>query len=132
MSDDFFPPTIPTAADAPQTRSPLIPLTMNVAPSTEPHQDAKSNAKSTQAPDKLKTKILHLPHPSSLDVLPSPTDKWSTTTHPIKACVVGYLGPWLSHLLQTLLLPPEPSSSHKSLRHKHYCLHRWQQRQAQR
>ncbi len=80
MLDNFFPPAIPTPADAPQTSPPLILLTMNVAPSTELHQDAKSNAKSTQAPDKLKTKILHLPHPSSLDVLPSPTDKWSATT----------------------------------------------------
>jgi hypothetical protein len=97
MLDDFFPPTIPTAADAPQTRPPLIPLTMNVDPSTEPHQDAKSDAKSTQAPDKLKTKILCLPHSSSLDVLSSPTNKWSATTHPIKAWVVGYLGYHISY-----------------------------------
>jgi hypothetical protein len=92
MSNHFSPPAIPTAADAPQTHPPLIPLTMNIAPSTEAHQDAKFDAKSTQAPDKLKTKILRLPHPSSLNVLPSPTDKWSATTHPIKAWVVGYLG----------------------------------------
>jgi hypothetical protein len=97
MSDDFFPPPIPTAADAPQNRPPLVPLTMNVAPSTELHQDAKSDAKSTQAPNKFKTKILRLPHPSSLDVLPSPTDKWSATTHPIKAWDVGYLGYHISY-----------------------------------
>jgi hypothetical protein len=97
MSDDFIPPAIPTTTDAPQTRPPLVPLTMNVAPSTEPHHDAKSDAKSTQAPDKLKTKILRLPHPSSLDELSSPTDKWSATTHPIKAWVVGYLGYHISY-----------------------------------
>ncbi len=97
MSDDFFPPAIPTTADAPQTRPPLIPLTMNIAPSTEPHEDAKSDAKSTQAPNKLKTKILCLPHPSSLDVLPSPTNKWSAMTHPIKAWVVCYLGYHISY-----------------------------------
>jgi hypothetical protein len=97
MSDDFFPPAIPTTADAPQTHPPLVLLIMDVAPSTEPHQDAKSDAKSTQAPNKLKTKKLHLPHPSSLDVLPSPTNKWIATTHPIKAWVVGFLGYHISY-----------------------------------
>jgi hypothetical protein len=30
-------------------------------------------------------------------VLPSPTDKWNTTTHPIKAWVIGYLGYHISY-----------------------------------
>ena len=47
--------------------------------------------------DKIKKKKLRLPHPCSLDVLPSPTDKWSATTHPIKAWIVGYLGYHISY-----------------------------------
>jgi hypothetical protein len=35
---------------------------------------------------------LHLPHQCSLDVLPSPTKKWSATTHPTKSWAFGYLG----------------------------------------
>ena len=46
---------------------------------------------------KIKKKKLRLPHPCSLDVLPSPTDKWSATTHPIKAWIVGYLGYHISY-----------------------------------
>ena len=44
-----------------------------------------------------KKQTKRLPHPCSLDVLPSPTDKWSATTHPIKALVVGYLGYHISY-----------------------------------
>ena len=36
------------------------------------------------------TTKLDLPHPLSLQVLPSPIDKWSATTHPIKAKNNGY------------------------------------------
>jgi hypothetical protein len=44
-----------------------------------------------------KKQTKRLPHPCSLDVLPSPTDKWSAATHPIKALVVGYLGYHISY-----------------------------------
>ena len=57
----------------------------NVAPTTD------------KTTGKIKTKKLRLPHPCSLDVLPSPTDKWSATTHPIKAWVIGYLGYHISY-----------------------------------
>jgi hypothetical protein len=40
---------------------------------------------------------LHLPNPCSLDGLPSPTNKWSASTHPIKGWVVGYLGYHISY-----------------------------------
>ncbi len=69
-----------------QLAPPLLPLNMNVAPST-----------ADKAPKKIKTKKLRLPHPCSLDVLPSPIDKWSTTTRPIKAWVIGYLGYHISY-----------------------------------
>jgi len=44
-----------------------------------------------QLTSKIKTMRLSLPHLSSLDVLPSPTDKWSTTTHPIKGEIFGFV-----------------------------------------
>ena len=42
-----------------------------------------------QLASKIKTMPLCLPHPCSLDVLPSTTDKWSATTHPIKGEIFG-------------------------------------------
>jgi hypothetical protein len=75
-----LPPT-----DALTARPPLLPLNTNTAPPTD------------TAPEKIKKKKLRLPHPCSLDVLPSPTDKWSVTTHPIKAWVIGYLGYHISY-----------------------------------
>jgi hypothetical protein len=49
----------------------------------------------TQPP--IKTKCTQLPtsrlilhHPCSLNALPSPTNKWSETSHPIKDAVLGY------------------------------------------
>ena len=71
--------------DALPARPPLLPLNTNTAPTTD------------KAPGKIKKKKLHLPHPCSLDVLPSPTDKWSATTHPINAWVIGYLGYHISY-----------------------------------
>ena len=71
--------------DALPARPPLLPLTMNTAPPPN------------KAPQKIKTKKLHLPHPFSLSVLPSPTNKWSATTHPIKTWVIGYLGYHISY-----------------------------------
>jgi hypothetical protein len=35
---------------------------------------------------------LRLPHPKSLNVLPSPTNKWSATTHPIKGWTYRFIG----------------------------------------
>ncbi len=48
---------------------------------------------------KLKTKknLPYLLHPLSLNVLPSLTNKWSATTHPIKGYVLGYLGFTISY-----------------------------------
>ena len=63
-----LPPTV-----APPARDPLLPLDTNVAPTTD------------KTIGKIKKKKLRLPHPYNLDVLPSPTKKWSVTTHPIKA-----------------------------------------------
>ncbi len=40
---------------------------------------------------------LCLPHPSSLDVLPSPTSKWSATTHPLKEEIFGYINSTISY-----------------------------------
>ena len=85
MTDDSPPPP-PT--DATQKRPPLLPLTTNIA--APPPTD---KAPTTE----IKKKKLRLPHPCSLDVLPSPTDKWSATTHPIKAWVVGYYGYHISY-----------------------------------
>jgi hypothetical protein len=79
-SDTPLPPM-----DALPAHPPLLPLTMNTTPPPN------------KAPQKIKTKKLHLPHPCNLDVFPSPTNKWSATTHPIKAWVVGYLGFYISY-----------------------------------
>jgi hypothetical protein len=40
---------------------------------------------------------LCLPHPCSLDVLPSPTNKWSVTTHPIKGEIFGFINSTISY-----------------------------------
>ena len=48
---------------------------------------------------KLKTKktLPCLPHPLSLNVLPSPVNKWSATSHPIRGLVMGYKGTPISY-----------------------------------
>jgi hypothetical protein len=46
---------------------------------------------------KIKTMHLHLHHPCSLDVPPSPTDKWSATTHQIKGEIFGFVNYTLLH-----------------------------------
>jgi len=79
MTDDSLPPP-PT--EATQNRPPLLPLTTNIA--APPPTDKAPTTKIK------KKKKLRLPHPCSLNVLPSPTNKWSATTHPIKAWLVGY------------------------------------------
>jgi hypothetical protein len=76
----------PTAHDAHNTasRPPLGPLN-------------KQQPSSTVTKLKTKKTLTHLPHPLSLNVLPSPTNKWSATTHPIKGYVLGYLGFTISY-----------------------------------
>jgi hypothetical protein len=53
----------------------------------------------------IKMKCIHHPpsrsvlhHPCSLKVLPSSTNKWSETTHPIKAAVCGYYNTTISYM----------------------------------
>ena len=76
--------TLSTSFELP-TRGPLLSLTSNTK---------RTNEQSTNT---IKTLKLHLPHSSGLGVLPSPTNQWSATTHPIKAQVVGYLGYHISY-----------------------------------
>ena len=51
----------------------------------------------------IKTKKIHplnpprLRHPCSLDTLPSPTNKWSAMTHPLRATVMGFNGMTISY-----------------------------------
>ena len=47
---------------------------------------------STATKPKPKKALPQLHHPLSLNVLPSPINKWSTTSHPIKGLVMGYKG----------------------------------------
>ncbi len=59
-----------------------------------------SPAKMTQP---IKTKKVHtsktpkLRHPCSLDTLPSPANKWSAMTHPLRATVLGFNGMIISY-----------------------------------
>ena len=46
---------------------------------------------------KMKTTLPRIPHPLSLNVLPSSINKWSTTSHPIKGFVIGYMGLTISY-----------------------------------
>ena len=88
MSNTFL-PTTSNGNVALQIRPPLAPIT-NVTPS---HDDDKQQDNSAQLLEKkLKTMKICLPHPCSLDVLPSPTNKWSAITHPIKGLSFGFLG----------------------------------------
>jgi hypothetical protein len=50
-----------------------------------------------QLTPKIKTMCLRLPHPCSLDVLPSPTNKWSAITHPIKGEIFGFVNYTISY-----------------------------------
>ncbi len=57
----------------------------------------------TESTQPIKTKKTHplqppkLTHPCSLDVLPSPRDKWSTTTPPLQATIMGFKGMPISY-----------------------------------
>ena len=80
MANETTPDAPLPLMDGPLAHPPLLLLNTNTALTTD------------KAPEKIKKKKLHLPHSCSLDVLPSPTDKWSATAHPTKAWVAGYLG----------------------------------------
>ena len=74
--------------DAPHIHSP--PPLVNVDPTTDNKQHDPT-AKQLPA-DNNKLKKFRLPHPCSLDVLSSPTNKWSASTHPVKGWSFGFLG----------------------------------------
>ena len=68
---------------------PLVSLTNVTLSSDDKHHAPAANKTTTTM---IKTMKLCLPHPKSLDVLPSPTNKWSATTHPIKGWTYGFIG----------------------------------------
>ncbi len=85
MTNKYAPDTPLPLTDALPAHPPLIPLNTNIALTTD------------KAPKKLIKKKIRLPHPCSLDVLPSTTNKWSVTTNPVKARVIGYFGYHISY-----------------------------------
>jgi hypothetical protein len=90
MSKDLLP--TPPGTDAPPgTHPPPILLNKNVSPAPGQMQ---AQPQLTQG---IKTMHLRLPHPCSLEVLPSPTDKWSAATHPIKGEICGFINSTISY-----------------------------------
>ncbi len=83
MTKAHPPPPTHTADDVPHACTPLAPLTNGAPPADNKQQHGLTNNKPTTADTTLKTMKLCRPHPCSLDVLPSPTNKWSMTTHPV-------------------------------------------------
>ncbi len=61
-------------------------------PCDDKQQHAPTSNKPTTTKATLKTMKLCLTHPWSFHVLPSPTNKWSATTHPAIGWAFGYLG----------------------------------------
>ena len=90
MSKDLL-PTPPGTNAPPGTHPPPILLNENVGPAPGQMQ---AQPQLTQG---IKTMHLSLPHPCSLDMLPSPTDKWSATTHPIKGEIFGFINSTISY-----------------------------------
>ena len=90
MAVDDLPP-IRSSNNAPRMHSPPAPCT-NVKPTTDNKQHDPTAKQLPADNNKLNTKKLRLPHPCSLDVLPSPTNKWSATTHSVKGWSFGFLG----------------------------------------
>jgi hypothetical protein len=90
MSEDHL-PTPPGNNAPPDTSPPPILLDENVSPSPE---QAQAQPQLLQG---IKTMRLCLPHPSSLDVLLYPPDKWSATTHPIKGEIFGFINSPISY-----------------------------------
>ena len=89
MSEDL-PPTLPDAATHGTHPSSIL-LDENIGP---PPGQMRTLP---QLASKIKTMPLRLPHPCSLDVLPSTTDKWSATTHPNKGEIFGSVNYTLSY-----------------------------------
>ena len=90
MSEDL-PPTLP-GANTPSGTHPLsILLDENVGPPPGQMQTLP------QLTSKIKKMRLRLPHPCIFDVLPSPINKWSATTHPIKGEIFGFVNHTLSY-----------------------------------
>ena len=155
MTDELAPDVPLPPAVALPARGPLLPLDTNVARNTiPPHsvpikhpisfhtfreitnfirdngddwEEFYTSKYTTTTTDKtigkIKKKKLRLPHPFSLDVLPSPTEKMECNNPSHQSLDRRLFG--ISHLLQTFLLPSESCSPHKSLCHKHHCLHCW-------
>ena len=91
MIDNPLPPL--PGPDAPPGSRPL-PVLLNETVSPSPEQ---VQAQPQLLQGMIKTIRLCLPHPSSLDVLPSPTNKWSVTTHPIKGKNFGFINSAISY-----------------------------------
>ena len=69
--------------------------TEEAAPSEElPPEPSRDGPTKTKR--KERSSCVVLPHPCSLNVLPSPTNKWSVTSHPIKAKTPGFYNTTIS------------------------------------
>lgn len=90
---------------------PLLP-TKNIM--THPEKALYSTTNS-----KPKMMTLHLPHPCSLNILPSPTNKWSAITHPVKGCLFGYLSYHIFY--KPFFFPRCWCPPHKCVRSQHHC-----------
>jgi hypothetical protein len=90
MSEDLL-PTSPGADAPPGTHSLPTLLDKNVGPAPGQKQVQP------QLTHGIKTMHLRLPHPCSLDVLPSPNNKLSATTHPIKGKIFGFINSTISY-----------------------------------
>ena len=85
MTDKTTSDTSPSPMDIPLAHPPLLPLTTNTAIAT------------TNAPKNHVKNSLCLLYSHDPDVFSPPTNKWSATTHPIKARVIGFLGYHISY-----------------------------------
>ena len=90
MSKDL-PPTLTDTNAPPVTHPSSILLDKNVGPPPGQMQTLP------QLTSKIKKMRLRLPHPCIFDVLPSPINKWSATTHPIKGEIFGFVNHTLSY-----------------------------------
>ncbi len=120
MTKAHPPPPPYTADDVPHACPPLAPLTNGAPPADDKQQHDPTNNKPTMTNTTLKTIKLCLPHPCSLDVLPSPTNKWSMTTHQVRGWAYGYLGYHIfykhfyfhqSHVLHTKAFAPSTTAT---------------------
>ena len=106
MSKDL-PPTLTDTNAPPVTHPSSILLDKNVGPppgqmQTLPQLTSKIKKMGQmqtlpQLTSKIKKMRLRLPHPCIFDVLPSPINKWSATTHPINGEIFGFVNHTLSY-----------------------------------